>query len=316
MKKVLYMLLYGTLLLSILALTACSGGESSGAGTDDPGKITVYTSIYPVYDFAAKIGGDKINLHMMVPSGTEPHDWEPKPKDMARLQEADVFIYNGAGMESWVDKVLNSIDNEKLIAVEASDGIKLMENPYESDEHEDDGGHEHKNDPHVWLDPMRAKKQMENIMEALSKADADNADYYEDNYMKYSMELEKLDEEYRDTLEKCRNRDIIVTHPAFGYLCDAYDLNQIAIGSIGSESEPSSARMAEITNFARENDIKIIFFEETTGNKLAKTIADEVGGETMTLSTLERLSDEDIKSGKDYFSVMTDNLKALEKALR
>jgi len=315
MKKVLYMFIYGMLMLSILALTACSGGEDSGAGRDDSGKITVYTSIYPVYDFAKKIGGDKINLHMMVPSGTEPHDWEPKPKDMARLQEADVFIYNGAGMEGWVDKVLNSIDNEGLIVVEASDGVELIENHHENDD-DNGGGHDHKNDPHVWLDPIRAKKQMENIMKALSRADAENAEYYEDNYMKYSIELEKLDKEYRDVLEKCRHRNVIVTHPAFGYLCEAYDLNQIAIGSIGTESEPSSARMAEITNFARKNNIKIIFFEESAGNKLAKTIADEVGGETMALNTLERLSDEDIKSGKDYFSVMKDNLKALEKTLR
>ncbi|AUS98681.1 ABC transporter substrate-binding protein [Clostridium thermosuccinogenes] len=308
MKRKLNIFLCALLMISTISLAACSSGTSGSKAEDESGKISVFTSIYPMYDFAGKIGGDKIDLYNMVPAGTEPHDWEPSPKDMARLEKADVFIYNGSGMEGWVEKVLNSINKEDMIVVEASEGVDIIENKPDDDEHI--------SDPHVWLDPMRAGKQMENIMNALSKADPDNAKFYEENFRKYSVELEKLDKEYRDTLEKCEKKDIIVSHQAFGYLCDAYGLNQIAIGGLEADTEPSAGKIAEISDFVKEKNIKVIFFEELVSPKIAGVIAGETGAETMVLNPLEGLGDEDIKAGRDYFSVMRDNLKALEKALR
>lgn len=271
-------------------------------------RIKVYTSFYAMYDLTHKIGGDKINLTNLIPAGTEPHDWEPTPSDIANIEKADILIYNGAGMEGWVNQVLSSISSKKLIAVETSKGLNLLNN---SDKNEN-----LQYDPHTWLNPMFAKKQMEAIKNALVKADPVNKDYYEKNYADNAKKLDDLDKEYRDAVSKFTKRDIVVAHQAFGYLCSAYGLNQIAIEGLTADSEPSPARMAEIADFAKKNNVKYIFFEDLISPKVADAIANEVGAKTAVLNPLEGLSDDEIKAGKEYFSVMKDNLKVLSEALK
>lgn len=287
-------------------ITGCGARNYSDESPD--GRISVFTSFYAMYDFTSKIGGDKIRLTNLVPSGVEPHDWEPKTSDMAGLERADVFVYNGAGMEGWVDRVLSSIKNKKLIAVDASKGLNLLEN--------EDKSEKLRYDPHVWLNPMFAKKQMEAIKNALASADPKNRDYYEKNYSDNAAKLDELDRKYRGTLSKCSKKDVIVAHQAFSYLCAAYGLRQVAIEGLSADSEPTPARMAEISRFARENNVRVIFFEELISPKVADAIANEVGAKTMVLNPLEGLKKEDIKAGKEYFSVMEDNLAALKEALQ
>ncbi|PKM51211.1 MAG: ABC transporter substrate-binding protein [Firmicutes bacterium HGW-Firmicutes-7] len=309
------------LVLVLVLVTGC-GGKATKEGIVQNDKITVYTSFYAMYDFANKIGGDKINLINLVPSGTEPHDWEPTPNDIVKLEKADVFIYNGVGMEHWVEKVLESIDNEQLIAVETTRGLKLLEGgdvheEEEDDEDEEEEDHEDlKYDPHVWLNPMLAKQQMAAIKEAFIEADPSNKEFYENNYINYASKLDELFEEFTSTLSKLENKDIIVAHQAYGYLCDAFGLNQVPIEGLNADAEPSPARMVEIIKFAQENDIKVIFFEELVSPKVAETIAKEIGAETAVLSPIEGLIEEDILAGKEYFSVMRDNLEALKQALK
>lgn len=312
--------LYGILVLTVLlTLVGCS--NKTQTLNLDNGKIKVYTSFYAMYDFTNKIGGDKIELVNMVPAGIEPHDWEPSPEDIINLENADVFIYNGAGMESWVEKVLASIENKDLIVVEASNGLSLIEgsHSHEDEDVEDNDESDHdeseKYDPHVWLNPMLAKQQTEKIMDALILADPVNKVYYEENYSKYSQEFDLLNQEYITALSNIKNRDIVVTHQAYGYICDAYNLNQIAIEGLNPYSDPSPARMAEIIEFAHINNIKVIFFEELVSSKVAETIANEIGAKTAVLNPIGGLKEEDIIDGKDYFSVMRDNLQALKEAL-
>lgn len=347
-KKILNVV---TFILLVILFAGCNNMQTSNTDSSDTlvdGKITVYTSFYVMYDFANKIGGDKINVINLVPTGTEPHHWEPSPSDIVNLEKANVFIYSGAGMEGWTEKVLEALENENLIVIEATHNIELLKakeheedaNHEESEEHEEDTNHEEREeleedanheeseehdeddghnqlgyDPHVWLDPMLAKKQMENIKEGLIKADPDNKDYYENNYLNYSKLLDELDEEFKNELATYTNRDIIVAHEAYGYLCKAYNLNQVAIEGLNADSEPSPGRMSEIIRFAKENNIQTIFFEELVSPKVAETIAKEIGATTAILSPLEGIKDEDLKAGKDYFIVMRDNLQALKKAL-
>ena len=281
-------------------------------------KLTVYASFYPMYDFASKIGGDKIDIKNMVPSGTEPHDWEPTASDIAKLEEASVFIYNGAGMEHWVETILSSIENKELIVVETSKGINLIDedHDHEEEDHSHEEDHDHgEYDPHIWLNPQNAKKQMEAIKDAFIQADSKNKDYYQENFNKYSEELDTLDREFKDSLSGFANRDIIVSHSAFAYLCDAYDLNQIGIRGFSPDSEPDPARMAEIIKFAENHKMKVIFFEELVSPKVAETIAEAIGAETRVLSPIEGLSDEQLQNGDDYFSIMRQNLEALKYAL-
>lgn len=308
--------------VSMEAEKADTGIESKDT---DGQKLKVMASFYPMYDFAVKIGGDKAEVTNMVPAGTEPHDWEPAAADIKNLEEAALFVYSGGGMEHWVEDVLASLETKKLVSVEASAGVTLRSGHiHDEEEHkgaeehteEEEHGHDHGQfDPHVWLSPVNAKKEMENIKNAYVKADPDNKDYYEKNYQTYTAEFDKLDQEYKDTLSALPNKSIIVSHEAFGYLCDAYGLTQMGIEGLSPDSEPDPARMAEIIDFVKANHVKVIFFEELVSPKVAETIAAETGAQTQVLNPLEGLSDEELKNGADYFSVMEDNLKQLKAAL-
>lgn len=322
MKQFWSILISGTISLSLLA------GCTSQKAPEAQEKLSVYTSFYPMADFVSKIGGDKLHVVNMVPDGAEPHHWEPSASDIVGLEKADVFVYSGAGMEHWVEDVLASLENKELVVVQASDGLELLEghkHSHDEDEHEeehededhDEDEHDHGSyDPHVWLSPMNAKHEMENIKNALVKADIDNASYYEDNFSKYAAEFDKLDQEYKDTLSVLPRNEIVVSHQAFGYLCHAYGLEQLGIDGLVPDSEPAPARMAEIIDFVKEHQVTTIFFAELASPKVAETIASATGASTAVLSAIEGLNDEQKAGGGDYFSVMRENLDALKAALQ
>lgn len=301
--------------LSLSLLTGCGTQPADTAAGD--GRLRVLTSFYPMYDFACKIGGDCIDVTNMVPSGTEPHDWEPSTNDLKNLEKADVFIYNGADMEPWADDLLVS-RSDTLHVVEASENVELRTTDGEHEHaHEHEGADHHHGDfdPHVWLDPENAKIEMEAIRDALCAADPENSTVFQSNYEKYAAELDALDAEFREKLAPLPNRTIVVAHEAFGYLCDAYSLTQVGIEGLSPDSEPDPGRMAEVIDFVREHSISTIFFEELVSPKVAEAIASETGAQAKMLSPLEGLSDEQAAAGADYFSVMHDNLAALMEAL-
>lgn len=300
------------ILMSILAIACIMTGCTGSTAKKNNGKLKVMASFYTMYDFAKKIGGDKVEVINMVPAGTEPHDWEPSTKDLIEMEKSDVFIYNGTGMEQWVDDVLESLDTEELTTVEASKGIKLLK---DSDAHEHDHEHSSENDPHVWLDPQNAKYEMNKIKKALIKADPKNKDYYESNYQKEAKKCDELDQLYQEELAKVSRRELVVAHEAFGYLCKAYNLTQMGIEGLSADDEPDPKQMSEVINFAKKHKVKTIFFEELVSPKVAKTIAKETGASAKMLNPLEGLSNKKIKAGEDYFSVMRQNLSAIKEAL-
>ena len=271
-----------------------------------------------MYDFTCKIGGDLVDVTNMVPSGTEPHDWEPSTNDLKNLEKADMFVYNGADMETWADDLLTS-KSDSLRVVMASENVELMTTDGEHEHaHEHEGADHHHGDfdPHVWLDPENAKTEMETIKDALAEADPANAQTYQANFDKYAAELDALDKEYSDALSPLPNKTIVVAHEAFGYLCAAYGLEQVGIEGLSPDSEPDPGRMAEVIDFVRANNVHTIFFEELVSPKVAQTIASETGAEAKMLNPYEGLSDEQLAAGADYFSVMRDNLAALTEALK
>jgi zinc transport system substrate-binding protein len=310
------------LLLSLLLMLFSGCSTSPAAPDGDDTKITVYTSFYTMYDFTLKISGGKVDVVNMVPSGMEPHNWEPSPRDIAGLSHADLFIYNGAGMEGWAEKVLASINNPKLLAIETSKDIKLNKAPHEPDhdeESKDTTGHSHDDleyDPHVWLYPLNAKKQMEAIRDGLIQVDPQNSRFYQENFRVYAEKLDALDQAYQAAAATFTKKEIVVSHQAFGYLCDAYGLKQMAIEGLSSEFEPTPAKMAKIIDFVNEHDVRVIFFEELTSPKVAEEIARETGVTTALLNPLGGLAQESLDAGKEYFSVMEENLEALKQALK
>lgn len=293
------------LIAMILLITAC-GGSKIELSND---KINVVASFYPLYDFAKKIGGDHIHAISATPSGVEPHDWEPKSKDITQILKADLFVYQGAGLEGWVHELMESKKSDaKVVAVEASSGLELIK-AEEKDEHGEF-------DPHAWLSPVNAKKMAENIKNGLVKVDAAHQSDYEANFKKLMEQLDQLDKNYKEAISKVNKKDIVVSHKAFAYLCRDYGLTQKAIMGLTPDSEPTAQDMKGINNFIKENNVKYIFFEELVSDKLAKTLANDLKIETMVLNPLEGLTDEQVKNGDDYISIMAKNLQNLVKALQ
>lgn len=315
------------LFTAALVLGGCgsAGGGAAGSGTDTgTGKLQVVTSIYPVYEFARAVGGDRIDLVNLVPAGTEPHDWEPSPGDIRRLNQADVFIYSGAGMEHWVEKTLASLDNKELITVEASQNVDLLAASQEDHDHGTSEEHDHAADaadpdaqwdPHVWLDPNAAVREVEAIRDAFIQADPDHQAEYEANAAAYTEELKALDADFQKGLAVCSRREFFTTHAAFGYLARAYNLEQHAIMGLTPEAEPAPQVLAEVVKQAQDLGIKYIFFESLTSDEVAKVVAQEVGAQTLVLNPFEGLTEAEIAAGETYTSVMRANLANLEKAL-
>ncbi|OWR26527.1 ABC transporter substrate-binding protein [Saccharibacillus sp. O23] len=333
--------------------------SSGAAETQTASKLKVEASFYPMYEFARGVGGDLADVELLVPSGTEPHDWEPTPQDIAKIEDADLLIYNGAGMESWVDQVLDASSNSKLRAVEASKGLDIMEGSEEEEHDHDHGaaeteehdhdheageahshesgedhdhaaeeahdhegeeahGHDHDHgglDPHVWLSPKLAVQEVRNIEAAFAEADPDHAAQYKSNADAYVAKLEALDAEFKSRLTGTKRTDFVTQHAAFGYLARDYGLTQVPIAGLSPDQEPSAREMAEVVEFAKQHDVKTIFFETLVSSKVAETIAAEIGAKTDVLNPLEGLTSEETAAGEDYLSVMRKNLEALKKAL-
>lgn len=281
----------------LLIISGCSAETNTSSD-----KMKIYASFYPMYDFVKQVGGDKVEVINMTPEGIEPHDFEPTMDDIKNLSNADMFVYNGNEMEHWVEDVLSSLDNDKLVVVETSENVEKQE----------DGEHL---DPHTWLSIKNAKIQLKSIYDALATLDEKNKDYYEENYNKYLTELNVLDEKFASELAPYEGESIIVAHQAFGYLSSDYHLKQVAIEGLSPDSEPDPSRMARIVDFAKEQDVKVIFFEELVDPKVAESIAKEIGAETKVLNTLEGLSDKEMKEGKNYLTMMEENLRNILYAL-
>ncbi len=280
----------------------------------DPSKLQVYTSFYGVYDFVSKIGGDKIQVYNIVPTGTEPHNWEPTSGDMMNLSKGDILFFNGAGMENWVDKVKAAVENENLKYIKLSEGIELIKSRHSHGDSDGDLDFDSV-DPHIWLNPINAKKEAETIKNALSAADPSNAEYYNKNYEDFSKKADELDADFRNMTARAENKTIVVAHEAYGYLCEAYGIEQIAIEGLSADSEPSPAKMAEISKFIKDNDVRYIFFERLLSAKAAEVISEETGAELLVLNPFEGLTQEEINAGADYFSVMRENFENIKKAI-
>ncbi len=315
MKKTIFFMVTAVCLL-MLSLAGCGQAGDDGKQFTDKDKISIVTTIYPVYDFASNIAGDKAEIINLVPTGVEPHNFELSPKDMQLIEEADLFIYNGAGMENFVDKTLNAIQNENLVIVECAKDITLLESNHSHHEDEHEEEHDGKVDPHTWLSVQNAIVAIEYMKDALITLDKENAQYYEDNYAAYKEELVELDSLYQEELKDLPRDTIVVNHEAFGYLCEAYGIHQVGIEGLSADSEPDSARMKEIVDFCNEEDIRIILFEELVSPKVAQTVASEIGAETMVLNPIGGLTAEQEANGKNYIELMKDNLEVLKTALQ
>lgn len=304
----------GGFLTMSLFLTGCANQAGPVVGEHGK-KLKVVTTFYPLYEFSKQIAGSDADISMLIPAGVEPHDWEPTPKDVAQIAQANVFVYNGGGIESWVDSVLKSVDEPNLKAVEAASGIKFRMGTAEQNEFQVRPSDAQAVDPHVWLDPVLAEKEVQNIAMAFESADPKHAKDYKQHANVYLAQLKDLDNLYRTKLQSTKGKDFVTSHAAFGYMAKQYGLTQLPIAGLDPEQEPSAVEMANVVTFAKQHHVTTIFFESLVSPKVAQAVAREVGASTAVLDPLEGLTEEEKAQGLNYIDVMKSNLDALIKAL-
>ena len=325
-------------------------GAADGGGSGE--KLKVYTTLYSLEYVTKRLGSEHIEVVNMVPAGVEAHDFEPTARDMVALTKADLFIYNGSGLELWVEKAVANLDTHHTLILNATEGLDLQtekkadspigaqtaarngENsadghaadhavdhadalPGEGAANVHDGhGHSHGDvDPHVWLDPTLLKKQAEAIKDALAAKDSAHAAAYEENFQKLAADLDQLDREFQEMVGQAAKKEFMVSHSAFSYLANRYGLEQIAISGIDPSDEPSPAEMKELVERVKEHAISYVLLEPMVSSDVAEVIAREAGVKTATLNPLEGLTEEDVQTGKDYLAIMRENLEALRLAL-
>ena len=414
---------------------AFSGISNDSAPMDTPvtvpqeEKISIITSFYPYHEFTKNVAGDFADVKQFMPTGVEAHDWEPRAQEIQSLKDADVFVYNGLGMEPYLENIIESGEFDNILFVKASDGVELLKFEDDQDdhdehakdddhddshaeefheeialvieefeeghmtesqsieaieeilhEHEGDGhehgasiiediehvlheiedghvagpegleeihhlvsgedvhdehakdddhddhdeheegghdGHDHdyEFDPHIWLDPILVKQQVNVIRDGLIQADPENKEHYEENARIYNNKMDALDMKIGTALSSCQKDTIVPYHNAFTYLGERYDIHIMALGGMAPDSEASAAEIAEFVDFVKDNDIKVIFSEDLVDPRLAEVIADEANAQVMLFSPLEALSQEEARSNVSYIDKMEENLDSLKVAL-
>lgn len=395
-----------------VALSACGQGQNNSEAKEDE-KLSVVTTFYPMYEFTKEVAGERADVSMMIPAGTDIHSFEPSAQDVAAINDADLFVYSSGQMETWVGSLMNSLDSTDLMVVRTADSDDFIQSNIAQEQapaaNETDGellqeatdvpetlevkgladhyhtgdvvqlvaetaegniqwyiqstdgnwravadqntasfeykttgesfnvkavlyGHDGKQlaqsegievvidnheglDPHVWLDPVLAQDQVNTIKEALIQADPEGAADYEANAQAFNAELQQLDEEYEAAFSSAENRIFVVQHQAFGYIAQRYDLEQLAIGGLSTEVEPSPSRIAEIAELVKEYDLSVIYYQQGANSSIAQAVAQETDTKVEVLYDLEGVTQEMQSDGVDYLTLMRKNLEALKLSI-
>ncbi len=283
-------------------------------------KPRLAASFYPLAFALQHIAGEGYDITTVTPGGVEPHDFEPSPQDIVRLQDVDVLFYNGAGLDSWVDRLMPALADKGVQTVNIVEALETSqyailaaEEGEEAHEDEEDHGPE---DPHVWLDPLAMEEIGRIVAETLSEKFADDAAQFEDNLELWVSDAQGLHRQFQLALTSCRLNEIIVSHDAFSYLGRRYGFEIIPIAGFSPQEQPSAKRLGELATLAKQKGITTIFFETLTSPKLSDALAREVGATTAVLDPIEGISAEDAHAGKNYMTIMVDNAMALSKAMQ
>lgn len=322
MKK--YIIILGTLLFSVIFLFGCGQDKTESAANNDAkdnGKVQIIATLFPQYDFARIVGGDKVEVTKLLPGGVESHSYEPTPSDIIEINESDMFLYTGDIMEPWAATIIEGIDSKSLSIVDVSQNVTLLSSEEDHEEDAEDAHEESKEhggyDPHIWTDPTCAMIMVDNICTALKEKDPENADYYESNAKEYKEKLQGLDDEIKNIVANGERKEMIFGGRfAFLYFTQHYGLTyEAAIDSCSDSGEPSAKKIAELVDEINEEQIPVIYYEELSSTKVAESIASETGASLLLLHSCHNVTDEDLKNGVTYLSLMEENAKNLKKGL-
>jgi zinc transport system substrate-binding protein len=277
-------------------------------------KLKVVASFYPLADFAKQVGGQAVDITNMTPAGAEPHDFEPKAQDIQNIYKSQIFIFNGAGLDPWADKIQSDLESNGVKTIKMSDNFQILK-PLDIVGSIDGEQEDTTQDPHIWTDPVLVKKQVQIIRDMFDSVDSTRKTIYDQNADSFTSQLDSLDSSFRSTLKDCVQNEVVTSHNFLQYLGNEYGFSSIPISGISPDSEPSSKKLAELADLIKSKNIKYIFTENLISPKLSQTIAAETGAQVLVLNPIEGLSDDQIAQGQNYLSVQKDNLKNLSIAL-
>lgn len=283
--------------------------------------MQVVVSLFPLYDFTRTIGGDKVEVSLLLPPGLEAHSFEPKPDDIIRANKADLFIYTNRYMEPWAEDIISGLDSRKTLVVDASRGVRFLRAGQRIDHEAENHAHERNAgegmDPHIWLDFANAQIMVDNILSGLIAKDPAHRDYYTANAEAYKEKLRELDNRFRNGLSHCAKRIFLHGgHFAFGYLANRYGLRYESAYAVSANAEPSPAKIALLIHQIRANGLHHIYTEELVEPRIAETLSRETGATILKLHGAHNISKDDLAAGATFLSLMEQNLKNLRIGLQ
>jgi zinc transport system substrate-binding protein len=279
-------------------------------------KIRVLTSIFPLQEFAAAVAGDRGEVALFLPPGAGVHTWQPRPGDIMRLASSDLFISVGSGLEPWLPDVLRAIPAGRVRTLEVSRGLPLLPAGGGEDEGGAEEHHDGPFDPHVWLDLDLDRTIVDQIAGALAGIDPEGAGYFENNAAAYKELLRAVDSRYKEGLKDCAGREFVVAgHAAFGYLARRYGLVQLSLFGLSPDSQATPKQMMKIVSDCRKAGIGTIFFENSVSPDLARTLAAEINGRVLVLSSGHNLTRDEMRRGVTFLDFMEGNLRSLRQGL-
>jgi zinc transport system substrate-binding protein len=299
-------------------LFSCSPSrEDRGTG------VQVVTTLFPLYDFARNVGGEKAHVTLLLPPGVEPHGFEPRPKDMLFVNQADIFVYTGSFMEPWAASIIKGTDAKKLVVVDASEGA-VLQSETAGGTHEGHEGHgaraengKEPVDPHIWLDLGNAQKMVDNICAGFVRRDPGNRQFYEKNAKAYNARLAGLDRKFRDGLSQCKTRVFVHGgHYAFNYLAERYHLTYVSAYGFSPDAEPGPRHLAEMVHTIRQHRTEYVFYEELLQPRVAQTLAHETGVSLLPLNGGHNVTAEEMKKGVTFISLLEQDLENLRAGLQ
>jgi zinc transport system substrate-binding protein len=272
------------------------------------GILNVVATFYPLYDFAKNVGGDKVTVTILVPETIDVHDFEPTPSSIQMVVGANIIIYNGAGLETWINQIIEASDNPNLIQVNCSQGVELIPVPHEFQ----------KNgrtvDPHIWLDPVRAKQMVENILNGLIEADPADRQYFTQNALAYKAKLDNLNQAAVNSTKLTKTRYFVTFHEAFAYFAERYNLTQIPIAG-PFEEEPTPSDIQNVIEAVHEYKLHYVGYESLESNVVPHAIASETNATLILMNPIEGLTQEEKDSGVTYLSLMAEDIQTFKRVL-
>lgn len=300
---------------TVLSLCACSS-ESSYSNSDS-GKLKIISTVFPPYDLARQIAGDNAEISILLPPGSEIHNYEPSAKDMIAIRNCDIFLYIGGENEQWAEKLINSNDTENVTAVKLIDYVPTLSEDEDEHDHDHEHEHEHETDEHIWTSPKNAQLMLSAVYDAICKVDPSDKQTYTKNKDAYAKQLSDLDDAYRSAVDNAKNKTIVLADKfPFRYLAHEYGLEfSAAFAACSDESEPGVSTMIKLTKTIKENNIPAVYYLEFSSTKIADTLCDETGATKLMLHSCHNVSKQDIENNVSYVDLMKQNLENLKLTL-